>query len=51
MLMLSVFATLCEPYLGIWPNMELFGRIFFFKTQTLDMVAMRSCFLLRLSVR
>jgi hypothetical protein len=38
MMMLSAFATLCEAYLGIWPNLELFTRLFFFKTQTMDLV-------------
>jgi hypothetical protein len=26
MMVLSTFATLCEAYLGIWPNIELFRR-------------------------
>jgi hypothetical protein len=34
MMVLSAFATLCEAYLGIWPNVELFRRLIFFKTQT-----------------
>jgi hypothetical protein len=38
MLSLSAFATLCEAYLGIWPNIELFRRLFYFKTQTLDSI-------------
>jgi hypothetical protein len=38
MMTLFAFATLCEPYLGISPNVELFRRLFFFKTQTLDSI-------------
>jgi hypothetical protein len=38
MMMLSMFATLCEAYLGIWPNVELFWRLFYFKTQTMDSI-------------
>jgi hypothetical protein len=38
MMTLSVFATLCEAYLGIWPNAELFWGLFYFKTQTLDLI-------------
>jgi hypothetical protein len=38
MMVLSAFATLCEAYLGIWPNIELFRRLIFFKTQTADTV-------------
>jgi hypothetical protein len=38
MLALSAFATLCEAYLGIWPNVELFCQLFFFKTKTVDTV-------------
>jgi hypothetical protein len=34
MMTLAVFATLCEAYLGIWPNVELFRRLIYFKTQT-----------------
>jgi hypothetical protein len=37
MLTFSAFSTLCEAYLGIWPNLELFNMLFFFKTQMLDM--------------
>jgi hypothetical protein len=29
MMVLSAFATLCEAYLGIWPNVELFRRLIF----------------------
>jgi hypothetical protein len=35
-----VFAALCEAYLGIWPNVELFRRLIYFKTQTADVVPM-----------
>jgi hypothetical protein len=38
MMVLSAFATLCEAYLGIWPNVELFRRLIFFKTQTADTI-------------
>jgi hypothetical protein len=38
MMVLSAFATLCEANLGIWPNVELFRRLIFFKTQTVDTV-------------
>jgi hypothetical protein len=38
MMTLSAFATLCEAYLGIWPNVELFRRLFYFKTQTVDSI-------------
>jgi hypothetical protein len=38
MMVLSTFATLCEAYLGIWPNVELFHRLIFFKTQTADTI-------------
>jgi hypothetical protein len=38
MMTLSGFTTLCEAYLGIWPNVELFWRLFYFKTQTLDSI-------------
>jgi hypothetical protein len=34
MMTLAVFATLCEAYLGIWPNVKLFQRLIYFKTQT-----------------
>jgi hypothetical protein len=34
MMIFSAFATLCEAYLGIWPNVELFHRLIYFKTQT-----------------
>jgi hypothetical protein len=35
---LSVFATLCEAYLGIWPIIELFRRWLYFKTQMADSI-------------
>jgi hypothetical protein len=38
MMVLSAFATLCEAYLRIWPNVELFRRLIFFKTQTAETV-------------
>jgi hypothetical protein len=38
MIILSVFAILCEAYLGIWPNVELFRRLIYFKTQTAETV-------------
>jgi hypothetical protein len=34
MMTLAMFATLCEAYLDIWPNVELFCRLIYFKTQT-----------------
>jgi hypothetical protein len=33
MMILSVFVTLCEAYLGIWSNVELFRWLIYFKTQ------------------
>jgi hypothetical protein len=38
MMTLAAFATLCEAYLGIWPNVELFRRLIYFKTQTVDSI-------------
>jgi hypothetical protein len=38
MMVLFAFATLCEAYLGIWPNVELFRWLIFFKTQMADTV-------------
>jgi hypothetical protein len=38
MMTLAAFAALCEAYLGIWPNVELFHRRIYFKTQTADAV-------------
>jgi hypothetical protein len=38
MMILAAFAALCEAYLGIWPNVELFRRLIYFKTQTADTI-------------
>jgi hypothetical protein len=38
MMMLAAFVALCEAYLSIWPNVELFRRLIYFKTQTADAV-------------
>jgi hypothetical protein len=38
MMTLAAFATLCEAYLGIWPNVELFRRLIYFKTQTAESI-------------
>jgi hypothetical protein len=38
MMTLAAFAALCETYLGIWPNVELFRRLIYFKTQTADAI-------------
>jgi hypothetical protein len=38
MMMLAAFAALYEAYLGIWPNAELFQRLIYFKTQTVDSI-------------
>jgi hypothetical protein len=38
MMMLAAFVTLCKVYLGMWPNVELFHRMIYFKTQTMEMV-------------
>jgi hypothetical protein len=38
MMTLSVFATLCEAYMGIWPSVELFRRLLYFKTQMTDSI-------------
>jgi hypothetical protein len=40
MMTLAAFAALCEAYLGIWPNIELFRRLIYFKTQTAESVPM-----------
>jgi hypothetical protein len=32
MMMLAAFVALCEAYLGIWPNVELFCQLIYFKT-------------------
>jgi hypothetical protein len=37
-MILSAFVTLCEAYLGIWPNVELFRQLIYFKTQTAETV-------------
>jgi hypothetical protein len=39
MMVFSAFATLCEAYLGIWPNVELFRRLIYFKTQTAETIS------------
>jgi hypothetical protein len=46
MMTLAAFATLCEAYLGIWPNVELFRRLIYFKTQTANPGGVRNSFLL-----
>jgi hypothetical protein len=38
MMTLAAFAALCEAYLGIWPNVELFHRLTYFKTQTAETI-------------
>jgi hypothetical protein len=38
MMTLGTFAALCEAYVGIWPNVELFHRLIYFKTQTAETV-------------
>jgi hypothetical protein len=38
MMTLAAFASLCEAYLGVWPNIELFRRLIYFKTQTVDSI-------------
>jgi hypothetical protein len=38
MMTLAAFATLCEAYLGIWPSVELFQQLLYFKTQTVDSI-------------
>jgi hypothetical protein len=38
MMTLAAFAALCEAYLGIWPNVELFRRLIYFKTQTAETI-------------
>ena len=30
---LSAFAVLCEVYLGIWPNLDLFSRLFYLRAR------------------
>jgi hypothetical protein len=39
MMTLTAFATLCEAYLGIWPSVELFRRLIYFKTQTVGSIS------------
>jgi hypothetical protein len=36
---LAAFVTLCEAYLGILPSVELFRRLIYFKTQTVDSIS------------
>jgi hypothetical protein len=38
MMTLAAFKTLCEAYLGIWPSVELFWRLIYFKTQTVGSI-------------
>jgi hypothetical protein len=38
MMTLAAFAALYEAYLGIWPNVELFRRLIYFKTQMMDSI-------------
>jgi hypothetical protein len=38
MMTLAAFAALCEAYLGIWPSVELFCRLIYFKTQTAETI-------------
>jgi hypothetical protein len=38
MMTLAAFAALCKAYLGIWPNIELFRWLIYFKTQTADTI-------------
>jgi hypothetical protein len=38
MMTLAAFAALYEAYLGIWPNVELFRRLIYFKTQMADSI-------------
>jgi hypothetical protein len=38
MMPLAAFAALCEVYLGICPNVELFRWLIYFKTQTADSI-------------
>jgi hypothetical protein len=43
MMILSALATLCEAYLGIWPNVELFRWLIYFKTHTAETVPVICC--------
>jgi hypothetical protein len=36
MMTLGAFAALCKAYLGIWPNVKLFQRLIYFKTEMTD---------------
>jgi hypothetical protein len=38
MMTLAAFVALCEAYLGIWPNVELFRQLIYFKTQMADAI-------------
>jgi hypothetical protein len=38
MMTLAAFAALCEAYLDIWPSVELFRWLIYFKTQTVDSI-------------
>jgi hypothetical protein len=38
MMTLAAFTALYEAYLGIWPNVKLFRRLIYFKTQTADSI-------------
>jgi hypothetical protein len=38
MMTLAAFAALCKVYLGIWPNIELFRWLIYFKTQMADTI-------------
>jgi hypothetical protein len=38
MMTLAAFVTLYEAYLGIWPSVELFRRLIYFKTKTVDSI-------------
>jgi hypothetical protein len=40
MMTLAAFATLCEADLGIWPHVELFRQLIYFKTQTAETILM-----------
>jgi hypothetical protein len=38
MMTLAAFAALCEAYFGFWPNVELFCRLIYFKTQMAETI-------------
>jgi hypothetical protein len=40
MMTLAAFVTLCEAYLDIWPSVELFWWLIYFKTQMVDLIPM-----------